>query len=148
MKWLFRTNDAWPGLVLRLALGIAMFPHGMQKLFGWFGGGGFFATMASFTEGGMPSLIVFLIIIGESFGSVGLIMGFLSRFAAFGITIIMVGAVALVHGRNGFFMNWHGTQAGEGFEYHILAIGIGVAVMILGSGKWSVDGIIQKKLES
>jgi putative oxidoreductase len=149
MKILFQTDDAWPSLVLRVTLGIVMFPHGAQKLLGWFGGFGFSGTMGTFTEQmGIPWVIAFLVIMGESLGAIGLILGFLTRFAAFGMTCIMVGAIWLVHWPNGFFMNWFGKQAGEGFEYHLLVLGISVALMIAGGGRWSVDKVVATKLTS
>lgn len=143
MKKLFETKGGWSSLILRLALGIAMFPHGMQKLFGWFGGPGVAGAFHYFTDTmHIPALLALLVIIAESFGSLGLITGFLTRVAAFGITCDMIGAVSLVHWRNGFFMNWYGQKAGEGFEYHLLAIAIGVALIISGGGNGSVDRAI------
>ncbi len=136
----FYTEDSWAGLILRLGLGIVMFPHGMQKVFGWFGGFGLAATFHFMT--GMehiPAVFASLAIIAESLGSVALIVGVLSRVAAFGIGIEMVVAVYLVHWKNGFFMNWTGHQAGEGFEFHILMFAIAIALMIMGGGKWSID---------
>ncbi len=91
---------------------------------------------------GLPAFIAVLIIIGESFGSLGLIFGFLSRLAALGIIIIMLGAIITVHIKNGFFMNWSGSGPGEGFEYHLLAIGLGLVVLFKGGGAWSVDRAI------
>ena len=96
----------------------------------------------------MPALIAFLIIIGESFGSVGLLIGFLTRFTAASLGIIMLGAIGLVHLPNGFFMNWAGQQAGEGYEYHLLVIGMCLALMITGAGRWSVDGAIAEKMKA
>jgi len=149
MKALFQTDDAWSSLLLRITLGCVMFPHGAQKLLGWYGGGGFSGTMGFFTEQmGMPALIAFLIIIGESFGSVGLLVGFLARFTAASLGIIMMGAIGLVHLPNGFFMNWSSQQAGEGYEYHLLVIGICLALLITGAGKWSVDGAIAEKMKA
>ena len=149
MKMLFQTDDRWSGLILRVTLGGVMFPHGAQKLFGWFGGFGFSGTMGFFTEKmGLPWIIAFLVIIGESLGALGLIVGFLTRVSAFGIGCIMVGAIALVHWPYGFFMNWFGKQAGEGFEYHLLALGISLALMMTGAGKWSLDKVIADKLKS
>jgi len=146
MKALFQTDDAWSSFLLRITLGCVMFPHGAQKLLGWYGGGGFSGTMGFFTEQmGMPALIAFLIIIGESFGSVGLLIGFFTRFTAASLGIIMLGAIGLVHLPNGFFMNWSGQQAGEGYEYHLLVIGMCLALMITGAGRWSVDGAIAEK---
>jgi len=130
-------------LILRLAVGIVMFPHGAQKLFGWFGGNGFSATMGFFTNKmNIPAFFAFLAIIAESLGSMGLIIGFLTRVAAFGVLCNMIVAVWMVHWPNGFFMNWFGKQKGEGFEYHLLVIGICLAVLISGGGKWSVDRAI------
>ncbi len=141
-KLLATSDDVLP-LVLRLTLGIVMFPHGAQKMLGWFGGGGFSATMQGMTGMGLPSVIVFLVIIAEFLGSLGLIAGFLTRLSALGILSVMLGAVATVHVKFGFFMNWAGKQPDEGFEYHLLAIGIAIALLIRGGGKLSVDRALQ-----
>lgn len=140
---LFATNNDILPLILRLTLGLVMFPHGAQKLLGWFGGGGFSATMQGMTSMGLPAVIVFLVIMAESLGALGLITGFLTRFSAFGIGMVMLGAIVTVHSKVGFFMNWSGKQAGEGFEYHLLVIGIAIALMIRGGGALSVDRAIQ-----
>jgi len=146
MKTLFRTDDGWAGLILRLTLGLVMFPHGAQKLLGWYGGFGFGSTMALFTQKmGLPWLIAFLVIIGESFGSLALLTGLLTRFTAASMIIIMLGAIS-VHLPNGFFMNWSGQQQGEGYEYHLLAIGVAAALLVTGGGKWSVDRAIAQRL--
>jgi len=139
---IFRTSDDIGAFIARITLGIVILPHGMQKLLGLFGGAGFSGTVEFFVSSGIPAFIAILIVIGESFGALGLIVGFLSRLAALGITIIMLGAVVTVHLQNGFFMNWAGTQAGEGFEFHLLAIGLGLIVLIKGGGIWSVDRAI------
>ena len=147
IKYLFQTNDSFSYWIPRVILGCVMFPHGAQKLFGWFGGFGFTNTMTYFTEtAGLPWVIAFLIIIGESLGSLGLIIGFFTRLSAFGLICIMVGAIITVHIPNGLFMNWFGKQAGEGFEYHLLVIGISIPLLISGGGKYSVDGLINKKI--
>ena len=147
MNKLFLTDDSWSGLILRVALGCVMFPHGAQKLLGWFQGPGFNLTMAAFTtKMHIPAAIALLVIIGESFGAVGLIVGLGARIAAFGILCNMLGAIVLVHWANGFFMNWTGKQAGEGFEFHLLAIAISVAVLIKGAGRWSIDSALGKRL--
>ncbi len=138
-KKLIQTNDDTVALVLRLALGIVMFPHGAQKLLGWFGGRGLFGTIELFSQMGFPSILTVLVTMGEFFGGLGLLVGFLTRVAAAGIGIIMLGALLLVHWSNGFFMNWAGKQAGEGFEFHILAVGLAVALIIRGGGKSSLD---------
>ncbi len=143
MKQFFQTNDTLSYLILRVALGVVIFPHGAQKLLGWFGGHGFGGTMGFFTgKLGLPTIIAFLIIIGESLGALGLIAGFMTRLCAFGVLCIMSGAIVIAHWKNGFFMNWFGNQAGEGFEYHILAIGMCLPLLIYGGGKFSMDGVI------
>ena len=143
MKWIFQSADSWSNLILRVMLGIVMFPHGAQKLFGWFGGHGFAGTMSFFTDQRhIPAFFAFLAIIAESLGSLGLMIGFLTRVAAFGIMCNMVVAILMVHWPHGFFMNWAGKQKGEGFEYHLLVIGMCLALMISGAGKWSVDRTI------
>ena len=148
MKAFFQTDDSWAGLILRLTLGLVMFPHGAQKLLGWYGGYGFDGTLGFFTgKMGLPWLIAFLIIMGESFGSLGLLVGFLTRFSAASIGVIMLGAITLVHWPNGFFMNWFGKQAGEGYEYHLLVLGISIALTVIGAGRWSVDQQIAERLE-
>jgi putative oxidoreductase len=138
----FKTEDDISVLIARLFLGVVILPHGLQKLLGMFGGYGFSGTVDFFVSNGVPAAIAFLIIIGESFGAVGLIIGFLSRLAALGITLIMLGAIFMVHLPNGFFMNWFGDKQGEGFEFHLLAIGLALVVLIKGGGKWSVDRTI------
>lgn len=145
MKYLFQTNDKFSYWVPRVILGCVMFPHGAQKLFGWFGGFGFTNTMTYFTQtAGLPWIIAFLIVMGESLGSLGLILGFFTRLSALGLICIMVGAIITVHIPNGFFMNWFGKQAGEGFEYHLLVIGMSIPLLINGGGKYSVDVLINK----
>ncbi len=140
LKLLFKTEDRYDSLLLRLSLGLVMFPHGAQKVFGWFGGHGLEGTMGFFTQKmGLPTVIALLVIAIEFFGALGLIAGFLTRLCAAGVAAVMAGAVMTVHLSNGFFMNWSGNQAGEGFEYHILAIGIAFALMLTGGGKFSLD---------
>lgn len=146
MRELFQTDEGWTGLVLRLTLGLVMFPHGAQKLLGWYGGFGFDGTMGFFTQQmAMPWTVAFLVIIGESFGSIALLVGFLTRFTAASFGVIMLGAITMVHLQHGFFMNWSGKQPGEGYEYHLLMIGIAVALMITGAGRWSADRVIGQK---
>lgn len=146
---LFATDDDVGSLILRLALGVVMFPHGAQKLFGWFGGYGFAGTMGWMTESlGIPAPFAFLAIMAESFGALFLIAGVLTRVAAFGIGGVMVVAALMVHLEYGFFMNWSGQQAGEGFEFHILAAAMALALVIKGAGRWSVDRIVQDKLSA
>lgn len=144
MGSIFRTENSWSLLIVRLALGAVMLPHGLQKTLGWFGGAGFSGTMGMFTSQGMPAALAFLVILSESAGSLGLIVGLLTRVAAFGCAAVMLGAIGMVHWQNGFFMNWFGKQAGEGFEYHLLALGMALALLVGGGGKASLDRTISE----
>jgi putative oxidoreductase len=140
LKRLVQTDDSFGMFLVRLALGIVIFPHGAQKLLGWWGGHGFGGTMEFFTtQMGLPAVVVVLVIIAEFFGALALIFGFLGRLGALGILAVMLGAIFTLHYQVGFFMNWYGTQPGEGFEYHLLAIGMALAVLVQGSGAFSVD---------
>ncbi len=147
LQLLIQTNSSFAPLAARLVLGLVMLPHGAQKALGWFGGHGFTGTMQFFT-GTMhiPALFAFLAITAEFAGALGLIVGLLSRVAAFGVASVMVVAILTVHASNGFFMNWAGSQKGEGFEYHLLAIGLALVVMIQGAGKASLDGLISSRI--
>jgi putative oxidoreductase len=140
IRKLYATDDNIGTVILRLVLGVVIFAHGAQKMLGWFGGYGFSATMGFFS--GMlhiPAPFAFLAIAAEFFGGLGLILGLLTRIAAFGIGINMIVAIVMVHGAFGFFMNWTGTQKGEGFEYHLLVLAMVVFLMIRGAGALSVD---------
>jgi putative oxidoreductase len=143
LRKLTATSDDPVMTILRLVLGVIFFFHGAQKVLGWFGGYGFSGTMNFFTHVmGIPAVFAFLAIAAEFLGSLGLILGFLARVAAGGIIVNMVVAVLMVHRANGIFMNWFGNQKGEGYEYHLLAIAIGLAVVIRGAGAFSVDRLI------
>ena len=142
----YTTND-YAITVLRLVMGLVFSAHGAQKMLGWFGGYGFGGTMGFFThQMGIPAPLAFLAICAEFFGGLGLLLGFLSRIAAFGIMCNMLVAVALVHAANGFFMNWAGNQKGEGFEYHLLAIASALVIILKGSGALSVDRFLTEEL--
>lgn len=141
---LVATGDSIAPLFLRVALGIMMFPHGAQKLLGWFGGYGFTGSMGYFTGSvGTPWVVGLLVILGEFFGSLLLLAGFGTRFAAASLAVIMLGAAWQLRG-NGFFMNWFGNQKGEGVEFFILAVGIATALVVTGAGKWSVDSLFKR----
>ena len=130
-------------LVLRLALGLVILPHGAQKLLGWFGGYGFQGTMGYFTQTmHIPYLLGVLAIIAEFFGGLALLAGVLTRPAALGIGVVMVVAAVLAHRSYGFFMNWFGNQQGEGVEFHILAAGMALVLVITGGGAWSLDHVL------
>lgn len=132
--------------IARLTLGLVIFPHGAQKLLGLFGGNGYTATMEFFaTQMGLPSIVAFSIIMIEFFGSISLILGFLSRFWALSLVVMFIGIIYTTQLEHGFFMNWFGNQAGEGFEYSLLIIGLALSILVNGSGKWSIDGKISNK---
>jgi putative oxidoreductase len=137
--WLFQTNGSVAGLILRLTLAVVMFPHGAQKVLGWFGGQGLTSTLQFFTNAGIPPILAWLVLAAEFLGPLGLAVGLLTRLAALGIAGVMLGAIKMVHWQKGFFMNWSGTQQGEGFEFHLLALGIALALVIMGGGAASVD---------
>jgi putative oxidoreductase len=140
IKKLFATDGSLSGTILRVALGAAMFPHGAQKLLGLFGGAGFNASMKWLESNfHVPAYLALAAILAESVGAFALVTGFFTRLAALAVAVDMAVAVYLVHWKIGFFMNWMGNQKGEGFEYHILAIAIGLALAIKGGGLWSVD---------
>ena len=143
MRKLVATDNDSAITILRLVLGVIFFAHGAQKMLGWFGGYGFTGTMSFFT-GVMhiPAVFAFLAIAAEFFGGLGLIFGLLTRVAALGIFFNMIVAVAMVHGRFGFFMNWTGAQKGEGYEYHFLVLAITAFLMIHGAGAASVDRML------
>lgn len=148
MRQLFATDEGWAGLILRWTAGLVMFPHGAQKLLGWFGGHGFEGTMGAFTQTlGLPWIVAFLVIIGESLGSLGLLAGLLTRVTAASFIVIMLGAIVMSHLPHGFFMNWFGQQQGEGYEYHLLVIGISLALIVTGAGRWSADRLIADTLD-
>ena len=115
-------------LLLRIIVGIIFAAHGAQKLFGAFGGSGLADTVAKMGGGPIP----YLVTIGEFFGGVGLIVGFLTRFSAASLIVIMFGAIAMVHGKNGFF-----SSAG-GFEYNLALIGLLLPILLCGAGRFSI----------
>ncbi|MGG5208791.1 DoxX family protein [Chryseobacterium sp. MIQD13] len=142
---IFNTNRDWTGFVIRLTLGLIMFPHGAQKMFGGFGGPGFSKEVEHLTEHmHLPWIISVMVILTEFLGSVSLIIGLASRLWAVAFGILFVNIIFIAHLENGFFMNWFGTQKGEGYEYHLLVIGLCIALELNGSGKYSADQLISK----
>jgi putative oxidoreductase len=137
---LLATDAHSSGLLLRLSLALVMFPHGAQKALGWFGGHGWSGTMGFLTgQIGMPSLAAALVILLEFLGPIALLLGAATRPVALGFAGLMVGAIVTVHAPHGFFMNWFGNQQGEGYEYHLLVIGMALALAVGGGGRWSLD---------
>jgi putative oxidoreductase len=144
---LFKTENDGVLTLTRVVLGVVFFAHGAQKMLGWFGGYGYSGTMSFFTQAmHIPAVFAFLAIAAEFFGGLGLILGLLSRVAALGIITNMIVAVVMVHSKLGFFMNWSGTQKGEGFEYHLLAIALALVTLIRGAGALSLDRLISSHL--
>ncbi|MBK7642371.1 MAG: DoxX family protein [Planctomycetes bacterium] len=148
VSWPARVLASAPQLsspILRLGLAAVLFPHGAQKLLGWFGGYGWSGTMGFLTgKIGVPTPVAALVILIESLGPVFLLLGLATRPVALGVIAVMLGAVATVHAPNGFFMNWSGAQAGEGFEYHLLVIGMALALLVSGGGSFSLDRRLAK----
>src|SRR5215468_8460842 len=127
-----RSAVDWALLVARIVVGAVFMTHGAQKLFGAFGGPGLSAVVQ------MMGPLGYLVAVGEFFGGLGLVVGFLTRFSAASITLIMLGAIGMVHAHSGFFMNWTGKQPGEGFEYHLLAIAVLLTIVIAGPGRFAM----------
>jgi putative oxidoreductase len=147
-KFLATDQQSWSLLIVRLALGFVILPHGMQKALGMFGGYGFAGTVGFFQSMGMPFIIGTLVILAEFVGSIGVIIGLGTRFMAASILLTMSGAMVLGgHLNNGFFMNWFGMQKGEGVEYFVLVIGLALAAVIGGSGKFSFDNMVSKQIK-
>jgi putative oxidoreductase len=142
------TSAAYSPIFLRFFLALVIFPHGAQKVLGWFGGYGFTGTMAFFTGTmGLPYVIALLPVITEFLAPVALFFGFFTRIAALALGVNFLVAVLTVQLANGFFMNWFGTQKGEGIEYSLLIFGMVLALMVGGAGRFSVDRVIAEKTE-
>jgi len=113
-------------LVMRVIVGIIFAAHGAQKLFGAFGGPGLTKTVE------MIGPLGYLVTIGEFFGGLGLIVGFLSRFSAASLIVVMLGAIAMVHGKKGFFLS------NGGFEFNLALIGLLLPILLAGPGRYAV----------
>jgi len=142
----FQTTDAWGPLVARLGLALVMFPHGAQKVLGWFGGPGFGPMLKLFTDMlHIPAPLALLAFAAEFLAPITLALGLFSRLSALSIGITMIVA-AKVNLPNGFFMNWFGQQKGEGIEFFILMVALAVVTIIEGAGRWSLDQPIARRL--
>lgn len=144
MQRLIATSNEYTLALARFVLGVIFFLHGAQLTLGWFHGYGFHGAMQGFVQSGIPAVFAFLAIMAQFLGGIGLIVGFLSRIAAFGVTIVMLVAIFTVHLHNGIFMNWSGAQKGEGYEYHLLVIVLCILIMVKGAGALSVDRALTK----
>jgi putative oxidoreductase len=149
MKRIFDTPHSSILAFQRLVLAVVIGAHGAQKLLGWFGGYGFDGTLSWFThEMGTPAFAAVLVILSDSLGMVALVAGLATRLVAAGATATMLGAIFMVHAKNGFFMNWSGKLAGEGFELHLLALGLAIPLVLAGGGAWSLDRLIAGRLRA
>jgi putative oxidoreductase len=140
LTWLLGTDGDWVITILRIVLGVVFFAHGAQMALGWFGGAGLQTTVRTFRENlRIPAPLALLSVAAEFLGRLGLIVGLLSRIAAFGIAVVMGVALLMVHRKFGFFMNWFGEKQGHGIEYHVLVLALALTVMVKGAGAFSLD---------
>jgi putative oxidoreductase len=144
LKSLLHTDDNTASLVLRLTLGCVIFAHGAQKVLGWYGGPGAEKTFFS-TAMGFPPPLTLLVMATEFLGPIALILGFFTRISAFAIAVNLGTCAYMNHLKHGFFMNWSGLQKGEGFEFHLLVIGIAFALMVTGGGIFSFDRALTRE---
>ena len=147
LKRLIYTEDLLILLIARITLGLVIFPHGAQKILGIWGGHGLQPVMDAFQQWfGIPAFITALVAFAEFFGMIAILLGLFSRFMAGSFILVMMGAIYyVVHDH--FFMNWYSEQRGEGFEFHLLAIGLSLIIVIGGSGKFSIDRWLMKKIK-
>ncbi len=145
MKWIFQSGNHVHGFIARLTLAVVILPHGLQLLLGWFGGYGFAASMTYFTSTvGLPWLVGLLVILLQSIGALLLLTGLATKSSALATIFLFAGMIFTSHLEFGFFMNWSGTQKGEGFEYHLLVIGLAFILLLDGAGKFSIDSLLAK----
>lgn len=141
-----KKSDAIGNLLLRLALAAVILPHGCQLFFGSFNGPGFNNAMAYFVEvERLPALVGLAVIFLQFFGSLFILFGLVTRFIALGLAGLFIGMIFTSHIEYGFFMNWFGTQQGEGFEYHLLVIGMAFSLVFTGAGSLSLDAMILRR---
>jgi putative oxidoreductase len=136
------TYPSWSLLVVRLGLAVIFFAHGSQKVLGWFGGHGLRATIQMFRGMGASSAAAVLVSFTEFLGGLALLLGVLARPAAAGIIVVMLGAIAKVHGKHGFFLNLGVPGKGPGFEFNFALIAMALAIVIGGAGILSLDRAI------
>jgi putative oxidoreductase len=123
-------------LIVRLTLGIIMFAHGSQKVFGVWGGKGLDVTVAMMSKGlGGPAWLPYLSAFTEFLGGAAMILGVFTRFFGIAILINMTVAVVAVHLKNGFF-------APMGFEFPGSLAMSALAITLAGPGRFSVDHLL------
>jgi putative oxidoreductase len=144
MDMLFSTSTSTSLFIVRVVLGVIFFAHGAQKVFGWFGGPGLRGLVSYFRQSlGVPAPLTVLAALTELFGGLAMIVGLLVRPAAVGLIVVMLVAIATVHWRNGFFLNWSLEPGkGHGFEMNLALIGMALAVLVGGGGAFSIDRLI------
>lgn len=143
LNTLLSTDDSWIGLILRVTVAGILFPHGAQKLLGWFGGPGFDGIMGWLTgTKHLPWIVALAVVLVEFFASLLLLAGFGTRFMAVAVITLMIGIILTSHIHVGFFMNWDGESRPEGYEYHLLIIGLCLAILLSGGGRYSVDKLL------
>ena len=140
----FGTYASWSNLVARLGLGIVFFAHGSQKVLGWFGGPGLRGTVGYLKQSlGVPAPLAALAALTEFLAGCGMLVGFLARPAAVGIIAVMLVAIAKVHGKHGFFVNFSNTPGkGHGYEFNLVLIAMALSILIGGAGALSIDRLI------
>ena len=144
-KKIINTGNDHSLLILRVVLGVVLMAHGLQKAFGWFNGFGWNNTINYFTGTvGIPALLGAFVILIETLGALFLILGFAGRINAALMGIVIIGAMVVDHVKNGFYMNWFGIQKGEGIEFDLLFIAISIALVLKGSGSFSVDRLLMQ----
>jgi putative oxidoreductase len=149
LAWLVRTDGDWVITIIRIVLGVVFFAHGAQMALGWFGGAGLESTVRTMREDlRIPEPLALLSVAAQFLGGLGLIVGLLSRVAAFGIAIVMSVALLVVHRKFGFFMNWFGEKQGHGIEYHVLVLALAFTVMIKGAGAFSLDQVVYQHVST
>lgn len=122
-------------LLIRVVLSIVFIAHGAQKLFGAFGGRGLAGTAEAWAGLGLqpPGLFALIGGVAEFGGGLLMLAGLLTPVAALAIAGMMIGAIALVAGAQGFFIQ------NQGYEYNLVLIVVAVAVAIAGPGRLSLD---------
>lgn len=142
LRFVLKTDKSPAQFFNRLGMGIALWPHGAQKVLGWWGGKGLAGSLHSFEAQGIAPWLGLLVIFFEFAGPIGLILGFFTRFFALGIGVTLITCAFMLHLEHGFFMDWWNTKAGEGVEYHVLVLGLILALIVKGGGFLSIDGIL------
>jgi putative oxidoreductase len=149
LTWMLGTEGDWVIAIIRIVLGVVFFAHGAQMALGWFGGAGLQSTVRVFREQlRMPAPLAMLAVAAEFLGGLGLIVGLLSRIAAFGIAVVMSVALLVVHRKFGFFMNWFGEKQGHGIEYHVLVLALALVVIVKGAGAFSLDQVLYQHVSA